>query len=67
MVDWSKKENLTENPATKHISYDDLLKIGTGEKNLTEFIPKVISHSIGKKHAINGSKNITLIKYIASL
>ena len=52
MVDWSNKENLTENPATKHISYNDLLKIGTGEKNLTEFIPKVMSHSIGKKHAI---------------
>ena len=48
MVDWSKKENLTENPATKHISYNDLLKIGTGEKILTDFIPKVMSHSIGK-------------------
>ena len=53
MVDWSNKENLSENPATKHISEDDLLKIGTGEKNLKEFIPKVLSHSIGKKHALN--------------
>ena len=49
MVDWSNKKNLTENPATQHISNDDLFKIGTGEKNLTEFIPKVMSHSIGKK------------------
>ena len=48
MVDWSNKENLTENPATKHISEYDLLKIGTGEKNLMQFIPKVMSHSIGK-------------------
>ena len=52
MVDWSNKENLTENPATKHISEDDLLKIGSGEKNLTEFIPKVMSHSIGKRDAL---------------
>ena len=50
MVDWSKKENLTENPATQHISNDDLFKIGTGEKNLIEFIPKVMSHSIGNIH-----------------
>ena len=48
MVDWSNKKDLTENPATQHISNDDLIKIGTGEKNLTEFIPKVMSHSIGK-------------------
>ena len=52
MVDWSNKKNLTENPATQHISNDDLFKIGTGEKNLTEFIPKVMSHSIGKMYAI---------------
>ena len=47
MVDWSNKENVTENPATMHISNDDLLKIASGEKNLIEFIPKVMSHSIG--------------------
>ena len=65
MIDWD--DSVTEPPPTKKISVEDLKMIGTGEKNLTEFIPKVISHSIGKKHAINGSKNITLIKYIASL
>ena len=51
MVDWSNKGNLTENPATMHISNDDLMKIGSGVKNLIEFIPKVMSHSIGKIHA----------------
>ena len=61
MVDWSRKENLTENPATKHISNDDLFKIGTGEKNLIEFIPKVMSHSIGKRHAFKKYTQFFLI------
>ena len=46
-MDWDK-ENITEPPPTKHISIDDLNKIANGEKDLKEFIPKVMSHSIGK-------------------
>ena len=49
--DWDK-ENISEPPPTKHISIEDLNKIVTGEKNLTCFIPKVMSHSIGKKHSL---------------
>ena len=47
MIDWN--ENISEPAPTKAISIDDLIKIGTGEKKLTDFIPKVMSHSIGKK------------------
>ena len=46
MIDWD--ENITEPPPTKTISNEDLVKIGTGEKHLTDFIPKVMCHSIGK-------------------
>ena len=49
MINWD--ENVTEPPPTKSISIVDLKKIGSGEKSLTDFIPKVICHSIGKKHA----------------
>ena len=49
MINWD--ENVTEPPPTKSISIVDLKKIGSGEKNLTDFIPKIICHSIGKKHA----------------
>ena len=47
MINWD--ENISEPPPTKNISVGDLRKIGTGEKILTDFIPKVMSHSIGKK------------------
>ena len=47
MIDWD--ENITEPPPTKKISIEDLKKIGSGEKILTDFIPKVMCHSIGKK------------------
>ena len=50
LTDWDK-ENITEPPPTKHISLEDLNKISSGEKHLAEFIPKVMSHSIGKQHA----------------
>ena len=54
MIDWD--ENITEPPPTKSISVEDLKKIGSGEKKLTEFIPKVMCHSIGKKDHSNISK-----------
>ena len=50
MINWDK--NVTEPPPTKSISIVDLKKIGSGEKHLTDFIPKVICHSIGKKHSL---------------
>ena len=49
MINWD--ENISEPPPTKCISVDDLRKIANGEKNLTDFIPKVMCHSIGKKYA----------------
>ena len=48
MIDWDK--NISEPPPTKSISVEDLKKIGSGEKSLTDFIPKVMCHSIGKKY-----------------
>ena len=50
LLDWDK-EHISETPPTKHISIQDLNNIATGEKNLKDFIPKVMSHSIGKIHA----------------
>ena len=50
MIDFN--ENISEPPPTKNISIEDLKKIGNGEKNLTDFIPKVMCHSIGKKLAL---------------
>ena len=50
MIDWD--ENISEPPPTKKISIEDLKKIGSGEKQLTDFIPKVMCHSIGKKPAL---------------
>ena len=47
MINWD--ENISEPPPTKKISNVDLKKIGSGEKKLTDFIPKVMCHSIGKK------------------
>ena len=49
MIDW--ETNITEPPPTKAISIEDLEKIGSGEKKLTDFIPKVMCHSIGKNNA----------------
>ena len=46
MIDWD--DNITEPPPTKQISIEDLKKIGNGQKKLTDFIPKVMCHSIGK-------------------
>ena len=46
MIAWDK--NITEPPPTKSISIDDLIMIGNGEKKLTDFIPKVMCHSIGQ-------------------
>ena len=51
MIDWDK--NISEPPPTKTISVEDLKKIGSGEKSLTDYIPKVMSHSIGKNNALN--------------
>ena len=48
MIDWDG--NITEPPPTKAISIEDLEKIGSGEKNLTDFIPKVMCHSIGNNN-----------------
>ena len=56
MINWDK--NISEPPPTKSISVDDLRKIGNGEKKLTEFIPKVMSHSIGKKLSKRNEDNI---------
>ena len=42
-LDWNK-EPMSEPPPTKTISNDDLMKIGSGEKKLEDFIPKVFSH-----------------------
>ena len=47
MITWDK--NITEPPPTKSISIEDLKMIGNGDKKLSDFIPKVMSHSIGKK------------------
>ena len=55
MIHWD--ENITEPPPTKSISLMDLKKIGSGEKKLTDFIPKVMCHSIGKNNAF---RNIIL-------
>ena len=49
MIDW---DDVSEPPPTKSISIADLRKIGSGEKDLTDFIPKVMCHSIGKKLAL---------------
>ena len=46
MITWDK--NITEPPPTKSISIEDLKLIGNGEKKLSDFIPKVMCHSIGK-------------------
>ena len=51
MIDWD--DNISEPPPTQSISVEDLKKIGSGEKSLTDFIPKVMSHSIGKNNALN--------------
>ena len=49
MINW---DNTTEPPPTKNIPIEDLKKIGSGEKKLTDFIPKIMCHSIGKKKGI---------------
>ena len=50
MIDWD--ENISEPPPTKSISTADLKKIGSGEKDLTDFIPKVMCHSIANERAV---------------
>ena len=51
MINWD--DNISEPPPTQSISVEDLKKIGSGEKSLTDFIPKVMSHSIGKNNTLN--------------
>ena len=51
MINWD--DNISEPPPTQSISVDNLKKIGSGEKSLTDFIPKVMSHSIGKNNTLN--------------
>ena len=62
MVDWSDIENLSEPPATKNISNDDLLAIGSGEKVLMDFIPKVFSHSIANERAVQATSKKVAVK-----
>ena len=62
MIDWNK-ENITEPPPTKHISLEDMNKIVTGEKHLTDFIPKVMSHSIANERCVQAtSKKVRVRK-----
>ena len=61
VTDWDK-ENITEPPPTKHISIDDLNKIATGEKNLTCFIPKVMSHSISNERCVQATAKKVLVR-----
>ena len=51
MINWDK--NISEPPPTQSISVEDLNKIGSGEKKLTDFIPKVMCHSIGKNNTLS--------------
>ena len=60
-LDWDK-ENITEPPPTKHISIDDLKKIANGEKYLTEFIPKVMSHSIANERCVQATSKKVLVR-----
>ena len=62
LTDWDK-ENITEPPATKQISMDDLKKIATGEKHLTEFIPKVMSHSIANERCVQATAKKVLVRH----
>ena len=58
MIEWD--ENITEPPPTKQISIEDLKKIGNGQKKLTDFIPKVMCHSIGNKMSLKKNQFILL-------
>ena len=59
MINW---DNTTEPPPTKNIPIEDLKKIGSGEKKLTDFIPKIMCHSIGKKKgSVKNSQSITYL------
>ena len=60
-TDWDK-ENVSEPPPTKHISEDDLNKIATGEKNITAFIPKVMSHSIANERCVQATSKKVLVR-----
>ena len=60
-MDWDK-ENITEPPPTKHISVEDLNKIATGEKDLTDFIPKVMSHSIANERCVQATSKKVLVR-----
>ena len=53
MIDFN--ENISEPPPTKNISIEDLKKIGKGEKDLTDFIPKVMCHSIANERAVQNT------------
>ena len=59
--DWDK-ENITEPPPTKHISLEDLNKIATGDKNITSFIPKVMSHSIANERCVQATSKKVLVR-----
>ena len=62
MIDWDKEE-LTEPRPTMSISNSDLLKIGTGEKLLSQFIPKIVCHSVSNEFAVQDtSKTVKFLK-----
>ena len=52
MINW---DNTTEPPPTKNIPIEDLKKIGSGEKKLTDFIPKIMCHSIANERAVQNT------------
>ena len=61
LSDWDK-ENITEPPPTKNISIEDLNKIASGEADLTEFIPKVMSHSIANERCVQATSKKVKIR-----
>ena len=52
MINW---DNTTEPPPTKNIPIEDLKKIGSGGKKLTDFIPKIMWHSIANERAVQNT------------
>ena len=58
MINWD--ENISEPPPTKNISIEDLKKIGSGEKKLTNFIPKIMCHSIGRNFSLISQEKKTI-------
>ena len=51
MIDWDNEELFEPRP-TMSITNTDLLKIGSGEKKLQDFIPKIICHSQRNEFAV---------------